>query len=92
MSRYLRELPFVTAREHEQEVRRRFQAAIAAAIESLRHAEQRFDESSAAIDLHIERALAAVSLTASLVAVSDRERGKADVVAATLATAEVVPA
>jgi hypothetical protein len=82
-------LPFITAREHERDARRRYQAAIAAAIESLRHAEQRFDESSAAIDVHIQRALAAVSFTA---AVSGRERRKADVVAATLATAEVVPA
>jgi hypothetical protein len=82
----------ITAREHERDARRRYQTAIAAAIESLRHAEQRFDESSAAIDVHIQRALAAVSLTASLVAVSDRERRKSDVVAARLATAEVMPA
>jgi hypothetical protein len=78
--------------EHERDVRRRYQAAIAAAIESLRHAEQRFDESSAAIDVHIQRALAAVSFRASRVVVSGRERRKPDVVAATLATAEAVPA
>ena len=92
-----RSLPAITASgmppgEHERDVRRRYQAAIAAAIESFRHAEQRFDESSAAIDVHIQRALAAVSLTASRVVVSGRERRRADVVAATLATAEVVPA
>ena len=73
-------------------MRRRYQAAIAAAIESLRHAEQRFDESSAAIDVHIQWALAAGSLASSLVAVSDRERRKSDVVAARLATAEAMPA
>jgi hypothetical protein len=76
----------MTARAHERDARLRYRAAIAAAIESLRHAEQRFDASSAAIDMHIQKALAALSLTASLVAVSGREPIKADVVAATLAT------
>ena len=85
-------LPFIMARAHERDARRRYQAAIAAAIESLRHAEQRFDASSAAIDMHIQRALAAGSLTAYLVAVSGREPIKADAVAATLATAEATPA
>ena len=85
-------LPFITARADEQDARRRYQAAISAAIESLRRAEQRFDASSAAIDVHVQKALAAVSLTAPLVAVSGREPIKADVVGATLATAEAMPA
>ena len=85
-------LPFITARADEQDARRRYQAAISAAIESLRRAEQRFDASSAAIDVHIHRALAAVSLTAPLVAVSGREPIKAEVVAAPLATVEAMPA
>lgn len=84
-------LPCIAAREQERRARRRYQAAIAAAIESLRRAEQRFDESSAAIDVHIRTAVAAVSLTASLIAVSERERRKSEVVAARLATAEVMP-
>jgi hypothetical protein len=86
------QLPHITARAHERNACRRYQAAVATAFESLRRAERRFDESSAAIDVHIQRALAAVSLRASLVAVSGRERRKADVVAATSATAEVMPA
>jgi hypothetical protein len=84
--------PHITARAHELSARRRYQATIAAALESLRHAERRFDESSAAIDVHIHRAVAAVSLRASLAVVSGRERRKADVIAATSATAEVMPA
>ena len=71
-------LPHVTVRAHERNARRRYQATIAAALESLRYAELRFDESSAAIDVHIQRALAAVSLRASL--------------AATSTTADVMPA
>ena len=62
--------------EHERDVRRRYQAAIAAAIESFRQAEQRFGESSAAIDVHIQRALAAVSLTASRVVISGASAGR----------------
>ena len=85
-------LPFITARTHERDARRHYQAAIAAAIESLRHAEQRFDRSSAAIDVHIQLALAAASLTASLVAVSARERRKPDAVEARFATPAVMPA
>ena len=81
-------LPVVTAREQERDARRGYQAAIAAMIESLRHAEQRFDESSAAIDVHIQRALAAVSLTASLGG-ARRGRREADLVAVTVATAGV---
>ena len=85
-------LPHITARAHERDARRRYQATIAAAFESLRHAERRFDEQSAAIDVHIQKALVAVSLRAFLVAVSGRERRKADVVCTTSATAEVMPA
>jgi hypothetical protein len=62
-------LPGTTTREHERAARRRYQAAIAAALESLRRAEQRFDDSSAAIDAHIRTALnAAVSLRTFVVA------------------------
>ena len=88
-------MPGITARDHERDARRRFQAAITAAIESLRHAEERFDESSTAIDAHIQRALAAaVSLRASLVAVigHEREHSRAGAVAATLARVEEMPA
>lgn len=52
-------LPHIRARAHERDARRRYQATIAAALESFRYAEQRFDESSAAIDVHIQLALAA---------------------------------
>ena len=51
----------LTARERERDARRRFQAAIAVALDSLRRAQARFDESSAAIDLHIQQARAAVA-------------------------------
>jgi len=47
------------ARRQEGEALRRYQTAIAAARESLRRAEERFDESSSAIDAHIQWALAA---------------------------------
>jgi hypothetical protein len=83
----------MTTREHERDARRRYQAAIAAALASLRRAEQRFDDSSATIDAHIKTVLAAaVSLRASLVAAFDPERGRADVVATTPAPAQDVPA
>ena len=85
-------LPHIPARAHERDARRRYQATIAAAFESLRQAERRFDKSSAAIDVHIQLALAAASITTSLVAVSGRERRNPDVVEATFATAEVMPA
>jgi hypothetical protein len=52
-------LPYITAREHERDARRRYEAALAAAIESLRRAEQRFEQFSAAIDTHMQAALAA---------------------------------
>jgi hypothetical protein len=52
----------VTAREYERLARRRYEAALAAASESLRRAEQLFAESSAAIDAHIQRAAAAVAV------------------------------
>jgi hypothetical protein len=51
----------LTAPEHERDARRRFQAAIAVALDSLRRAQARFDESSAAIALHIQQAPAAVA-------------------------------
>ena len=51
----------LTARERERDARRRYQAAITAARDLLRRAQTRFDESSAAIDLHIERARAALA-------------------------------
>jgi hypothetical protein len=54
-----------SARERERAARRRYQAAIAAALASLRRAEQRFDETSAAIDLHIRTALVVGSLGAA---------------------------
>jgi hypothetical protein len=85
-------VPRTTARDHERVARRRYQAAIAAAIESLMYAEQRFDESSAAIDLHIQRVLATVSFTVSFVAVSERERRKSDLFPARLGTADVMQA
>lgn len=47
------------AHQQEREALRRHEAAMTAARESLRHAERRFDESSGAIDEHIQRALAA---------------------------------
>src|SRR6266496_3941920 len=50
----------LAARERERDARRRFQAAIAVALDSLGRAQARFDESSAAIDLHIQQARAAV--------------------------------
>jgi hypothetical protein len=49
----------LTTRERERHVRRHYQAAIAVARDSLRRAQARFDESSAAIDLHIQQARAA---------------------------------
>jgi hypothetical protein len=52
MSRYLAS----TLRAQERNARRRYQAAVAAALEALRRAEQHFDEASAAIDAHIRRA------------------------------------
>jgi hypothetical protein len=51
----------LTAPERERDARRRFQAAIAVALDSLRRAQARFDESSAAIDSHIQQACAAVA-------------------------------
>jgi hypothetical protein len=85
--------PRTTTREHERDARRRYQAAIAAALITLRHAEERFDDSSAAIDAHIHTALAAaVSLRASLVAAFRLERGGTDFVAPTPAPAQEVPA
>jgi hypothetical protein len=48
------------AREREREARRRFQSAVAAAVEWLRRAEERFDESAAVIDAHIQRATISV--------------------------------
>lgn len=51
----------LTARQYEEEALRRYGAAIVAAIESLRRAEERFAESSAAVDAHIQRVLAAVA-------------------------------
>jgi hypothetical protein len=83
-------LPFTTARADERDARRRYQAAIAAAIDSLRRAEQRFDASSAAIDVQIQRVLAAVSLAAPLVA--GREPITAEVAPVAFATAEAMPA
>ena len=75
--------PCITAREHERDLRRRYQGAIAAAIESLQRAEQRFEESSSAIDAHIKEALAAAVLrTASVMSFFGLERTNADVVAA----------
>jgi hypothetical protein len=60
------------AGDFERDARRRYQVAIAAAMESLRRAENRFHESTASIDAHIHRALAAAGpLTASLVAGRD---------------------
>jgi hypothetical protein len=52
----------LTVRERERDARRRFQAAIAVALDSLRRAQARFDESSAVIDLHIQQARAAVAV------------------------------
>jgi hypothetical protein len=51
----------LTAPERERDARRRLQAAIAVALDSLLRAQARFDESSAAIDLHIQQARAAVA-------------------------------
>ena len=51
----------LAARERERDARRHYQAAIAVACDSLRRAQARFDESSAAIDLHIQQARAAVA-------------------------------
>jgi len=48
-------------REQERYARRRYQAAIAAALETLRYAEQHFAEASCAIDAHIQMARAAVA-------------------------------
>jgi hypothetical protein len=50
-----------TAHEREQDARRGYQAAIAAARDSLRRAEERFEESSAAIDTHMQRVRAAAA-------------------------------
>ena len=49
----------LTARQRERVARRRYWAAIAVALDSLRRAQARFDESSVAIDLHIQRVRAA---------------------------------
>jgi hypothetical protein len=49
------------APERERDARRRFQAVIAVALDSLLRAQARFDESSAAIDLHIQLARAAIA-------------------------------
>ncbi len=48
-------------REQERNARRRYQAAIAAALETLRYAEQHFAEVSSTIDAHIQRRLAAAA-------------------------------
>ena len=50
-----------TLREQERNARRRYQAAIAAALETLRYAEQHFAEVSSTIDAHIQRRLAAAA-------------------------------
>ncbi len=50
-----------TLREQERYARRRYQAAIAAALETLRYAEQHFAEASCAIDAHIQKARAAAA-------------------------------
>jgi hypothetical protein len=50
-----------TAHEREQDARRGYQAAIAATRDSLRRAEEHFEESSAAIDTHMQRARAAAA-------------------------------
>jgi hypothetical protein len=54
-----------TAPERERDARRRLQAAIAVALDSLLRAQARFEESSAAIDLHIQQACAAVAVGSS---------------------------
>jgi hypothetical protein len=51
----------LAARERERDARRHYQAAIAVALDSLRRAQARFDESSAAVDLHIQQARAALA-------------------------------
>jgi hypothetical protein len=51
----------MTMRERERYARRHYLAAIALARDSLRRAQARFDQSSAAIDLHIQLARAAVA-------------------------------
>lgn len=56
-------IQLVAAREHERDARRRYHAAVAAAFESLRRAERRFDQSAASIDAHIQKVL---SVTGSL--------------------------
>jgi hypothetical protein len=48
-------------REPERDGRRRYQAAVAAARESLRNAEEHFRAASDAIDTHIQAALAAMA-------------------------------
>jgi hypothetical protein len=53
------QLAYITARAHERDARLRYEAALAAAFESLRRAEQRFEQVSAAIEAHIQAALAA---------------------------------
>ncbi|HSK55758.1 MAG TPA: hypothetical protein VK908_10900 [Jiangellales bacterium] len=78
----------VAVRDTERHARRRYQIALAVAVESLRHAEQRFDESSAAIDAHIQRALAAAASLAAVVTTTlDPERNQADADPVTLAPA-----
>jgi len=82
-------LPHLTARDQERDARRRYLEAIAAALESLRLAEQRFDASAAAIDGHIESALmAAGSLASSLVAALGLERANGDTRSTTTASTE----
>jgi hypothetical protein len=50
-----------TLREQVRNARRRYQAAVATALETLRFAEQHFGEASSAIDTHIQLARAAAA-------------------------------
>jgi hypothetical protein len=62
----------MTARERERHARSWLQAALAAALDALRRAQERFDESSAAIEAHIQQALAADAAAARLLGAAAR--------------------
>ena len=78
-----------TLREQERDARRRYQAAIAAALETLRYAEQHFAEASSTIDVHIQMARAAAAGRTIRSPIQANGTGRAGELTAASATASI---
>jgi len=76
-------------REQERYARRRYQAAIAAALETLRYAEQHFAEVSSTIDAHIQMARAAAAGRTIRSPIQANGTGRAGELTAASATAPI---